>query len=94
LDVEPKNVTAIEEIPVYSINKPKPESIAVLKILERGEGKPKMVKKGRLIQELEEAGLIDKNSSVGAKHSKVKGLLNSISTAGSVRKRFSEVVKS
>jgi hypothetical protein len=40
-----------------------------------------MMKKGRLIQELEEAGLIDK--MVGAKHSKLKGLLNSISIAGS-----------
>jgi hypothetical protein len=78
-----EDVTTIEEIPGYSINKPKPESLAVLKILERGEGKPKMMKKGRLIQELEEAGLIDKNASVGAKHSKLKGLLNSISIAGS-----------
>ena len=35
------------------------------------------MKKGRLIQELEEVGIIDK------KHSKLKGLLNSISIAGS-----------
>jgi len=41
-----------------------------------------MMKKGRVIQELEEADLIDKNGSVGAKHSKLKGLLNSISIAG------------
>ena len=41
-----------------------------------------MMKKGRLIQELEEAGIIDK-ASIGAKHSKLKGLLNSISIAGS-----------
>ena len=45
--------------------------------------KPKMMKKGRLIEELEEVGLIDKNASIGAKHSKLKGLLNSISIAGS-----------
>jgi len=32
-----------------------------------------MMKKRRLVQELEEAGLIDKNASVGAKHSKLKG---------------------
>jgi len=42
-----------------------------------------MMKKGRLIEELEEAGLIDENASIGAKHSKLKGLLNSISIAGS-----------
>ena len=41
------------------------------------------MKKGRLIEELEEIGIIDKNASIGAKHSKLKGLLNSISIAGS-----------
>ena len=41
------------------------------------------MKKGRLIEELEEAGIIDKDLSIGAKHSKLKGLLNSISIAGS-----------
>jgi hypothetical protein len=30
-DLLDENVTTIEEIPVYSINKPKPESLAVLK---------------------------------------------------------------
>ena len=30
-DLPDENVTTIEEIPVYSINKPKPESLAVLK---------------------------------------------------------------
>jgi hypothetical protein len=53
-----EDVTAIEEIPVYSINRPKPESLVVLKILEREEGRPKMMKKGRLLQELEEADII------------------------------------
>lgn len=42
-----------------------------------------MMKKGRLIEELEEIGIIDKNASIGAKHSQLKGLLNSISIAGS-----------
>jgi hypothetical protein len=80
-----EEVTAIDEIPVYSINKPKPESLAVLKILDsmKEGGRPKMMKKGRLIEELEEAGIIDKDASIGAKHSKLKGLLNSISIAGS-----------
>src|SRR5215813_2761278 len=35
-------------------------------------------------EELEEVGIIDKNLSIGAKHSRLKGLLNSISIAGSV----------
>src|SRR5207249_8121615 len=82
-----EDVTAIDEIPVYSINKPKPESLVVLRILdsmkERKEGRPKVMKKGRLIEQLEDVGIIDKNLSIGAKHSKLKGLLNSISIAGS-----------
>jgi hypothetical protein len=41
------------------------------------------MKKSRLIEELEEACMIDKNLSIGAKHSKLKGLLNSISITGS-----------
>jgi hypothetical protein len=85
-DLPDEDVTAIDEIPVYSINKPKSESLVVLKILNNmkdEEGRPKMMKKGRLIEELEKAGIIDKNLSIGAKHSKLKGLLNSISIAGS-----------
>ena len=83
-----EDVTTIQEIPVYSINKPKPESLTVLKLLDSAkegglEGRPKMMKKGRLIQELEEAGIIEKSASIGAKHSRLKGLLNSISIAGS-----------
>ena len=42
-----------------------------------------MMKKSRLIEELEEVRIIDKNASIGAKHSRLKGLLNSISIAGS-----------
>jgi hypothetical protein len=37
--------------------------------------KPKIMRKGRLIEKLEEAGVIDHNLSVGAKI-KIKGLLN------------------
>jgi hypothetical protein len=36
-----------------------------------------MMRKGRLIEELEAIGMIDKNSSIGAKHNQLKGLLNS-----------------
>ena len=34
--------------------------------------RPKMMKKGRLIDELEDADIIDKNHSIGAKNSKLK----------------------
>jgi len=37
--------------------------------------KPKIIWKGRLIEKLEEAGVIDHNLSVAAKN-KIKGLLN------------------
>ena len=81
-----EDVTAIDELPVYSINKPKRESLVVLKNtrhMKEGEGRLKIMKKGRLIEELEEAGIIDRNLSIGAKHSKLKGVFNSISIAGS-----------
>jgi hypothetical protein len=35
------------------------------------------------IEKLEESGIIDKNLSIGAEHSKLQGLLNSISIASS-----------
>jgi hypothetical protein len=41
------------------------------------------MKKGGLIEQLEEVAVIDENLSIGAKHSKLKGVLNSISIAGS-----------
>ena len=61
------------ELAVCSINKPEPESLFVVNALR---------KKSKLIEQLEEAGLIDKNLSIAAKHSKLKGLLNPISIAG------------
>ena len=42
--------------------------------MKEGEGRLKLMKKGRLIEELEEAGIIDRNLSIGAKHSKLKGV--------------------
>jgi hypothetical protein len=70
-----EDVNAIDEIPVYSINKPRDESLAILKILSNVKGSPKMMKKNRLLERLEEAGLVDKNLSRAAKHSRLKGLL-------------------
>ena len=64
---------------VYSINKPKDESLAVLKILSNVKGSQKLMRKNRLLDQLEEAGLVDKNLSGVAKHSKLK---DPISNAG------------
>jgi len=77
-----EEVNAIDEIPVYSINKPKYESLVILKILSDVTGSQKIMKKNRLLEQLEEAGLVDKNLSGAAKHSRLKGLLNPISIAG------------
>jgi hypothetical protein len=41
------------------------------------------MKKGSLIEEIEEVGIIEKNASIGAKHSKLRGLVHSISIASS-----------
>jgi len=48
-----EDVTTIDKIPVFSINKPKQESLAVLKILDsmKEGGRPKMMEKGRLVAE-------------------------------------------
>jgi hypothetical protein len=75
---------------VYSINKPKDESLAILKILSDVKGSQKM-KKNRLLEQLEEIGLVDKNLSGAAKHSKLKGLLNPISVAGGLENPLVEV---
>jgi len=52
------------------------------------EGK---VKKSVLIDRLEEAGIIDKELSIAAKHSKLKGLLNPISISGGLENPLVEV---
>jgi hypothetical protein len=45
-----------------------------------------MMKKNRLLEQLEEAGLVDKNLSGAAKHSRLKGLLNPINVAGGLER--------
>jgi CRISPR locus-related DNA-binding protein len=72
-------VDVIDELPVYSLTKPRPESLALLQILSKAGGK---MKKSRLIEQLEEANLIDKEQSVAAKHSRLKGLLHPITVDG------------
>lgn len=49
------------------------------------------MKKSNLIEQLEEAGLISKNLSTAAKHSKLKGLLNPVSVSGGVDNPMTEV---
>jgi hypothetical protein len=49
------------------------------------------LKKSKLIEQLEEAGLIDKDLTIAAKHSKLKGLLNPISIAGGLDNPLVEV---
>ena len=46
---------------------------------------------GRVLEQLEEAGLVDKNLSGAAKHSRLKGLLNPISIAGGLDNPLVEV---
>jgi hypothetical protein len=69
-----ENVTKIEELPVYSLGTPKPESLSLLKILSLAP--EKKLKKYSLIKKLEEMGIIDKSFSQAAKHSRLKSLLN------------------
>ncbi|MGC1932537.1 MAG: DUF6293 family protein [Candidatus Nitrosopolaris sp.] len=86
-----EDVNEIDEIPVYSINKPRDESLAILKILSNSKGPQKMMKKNRLLEQLEEAGLVDRNLSGAVKHSRLKGLLNPISIAGGLDNPLVEV---
>ena len=90
-DLPDEDVVAIDEIPVYSINKPRPESLVILKLLSNIKGAQKMMKKNKLLEQLEEIGLVDKNQSGAAKHSRLKGLLNPISIAGGLDSPLVEV---
>ena len=50
-----------------------------------------MMRKKRFLDQREEAGLVDKNLSGAAKHSRLKGLLNPISIAGGLDNPLVEV---
>jgi hypothetical protein len=52
-----------------------------------------MMKKSRLLEQLQEIGLVDKKLSGAAKHSRLKGLLNPISIAGGLDNPLVEVDK-
>jgi hypothetical protein len=76
--IKEEKVTGIDDLPVYSINKPKTEWINVLKIVQDRGGR---LKKSDLIFALEKKGIIDERLSTAAKHSRLKGLIEPISTA-------------
>lgn len=67
------DVIDITELPVYSINKPRLESVVILRILSQFNGR---LRKKMLIQRLEDEGIINKELTNEAKHSKLKALLN------------------
>jgi Family of unknown function (DUF6293) len=81
-------VKVIDELPVYSLTKPRPESLTLLQILSKAGGK---MKKGKLIEQLEEISLIDKEQSVAAKHSRLKGLLHPVTVGGGADNPLVEV---
>jgi hypothetical protein len=88
-DLPEEKVDAIDELPVYSLNKPRPESLTLLQILSDASGGK--MKKSKLIEKLEEANLIDKNLSSAAKHSRLKALLHPISIGGGMDNPLVEV---
>lgn len=72
-----EKTTGIIELPVYSVNKPRSDSLLILDILKNNKGK---IRKKSLIDKLENYRIIDQNLSIAAKHSKLKSLLNPLST--------------
>ena len=83
-----EKVGVIDELPVYSLNKPRPESLTLLQMVSKAGGK---IKKGKLIEQLEEINLIAKEQSVAAKHSRLKALLHPITVGGGTDNPLVEV---
>jgi hypothetical protein len=68
-----EKIMSIAQLPVYSIDKPRTESLLILRALSTiKDGK---MKKRKLIEYLENQGVIDSELSAAAKHSKLKVLL-------------------
>jgi len=59
------DITSISQLPVYSIDKPRTESLLILRALNNIKG-GKMVRK--LIEHLENQGVIDSEQSAAATH--------------------------
>jgi CRISPR locus-related DNA-binding protein len=87
-DLPEEKVEVIDELPVYSLNRPRAESLILLQILKRYGGK---MKKSKLIEQLEGINLIAKEQSVAAKHSRLKGLLHPITAGGGADNPLVEV---
>lgn len=74
-----EHVDEPEDLPTYSINKPHPEFMLILDLLSRNGG---VMRKARLIKELEDKGVIDSRDMNGnelsspAKHSRLRALLD------------------
>ena len=87
-----ENVNVIDEISVNSINKPKDESLAVLKILSNVKGSQKMMKEKQTSRTTRRSRTgRQKPIRRAAKHSRLKGLLNPISIAGGLDNPLVEV---
>jgi hypothetical protein len=83
-----EKIISITQLPVYSIDKPRAESLLILRALNNiKDGK---MKKRKLIEYLENQGIVDSELSAAAKHSKLKVLLAPM-TVGSLDNPLVEV---
>ena len=83
-----EKILSITQLPVYSIDKPRNESLLILRALSNIKGSK--MKKRKLIEYLEDQGIIDSELSAAAKHSKLKVLLTPM-TLGSLDNPLVEV---
>jgi hypothetical protein len=83
-----ERIISISQLPVYSIDKPRVESLLILRALNNIKGGK--MKKRKLIEYLENQDLIDSGLSAAAKHSKLKVLLAPM-TVGSLDNPLVEV---
>ena len=83
-----ESIVSTTQLPVYSIDKPRTESLLILRALSNIKGGK--MKKRMLIEYLENRGVIDSELSAAAKHSKLKVLLAPM-TVGSLDNPLVEV---
>jgi hypothetical protein len=75
-----EKIISIAQLPVYSIDKPRNESLLILRALSSINGGK--MRKVELIEYLENQGIIDSDLSAAAKHSKLKVLLAPMTVGG------------
>jgi hypothetical protein len=75
-----EKIISIAQLPVYSVDKPRTESLLILRELSNIKGGK--MKKRKLIENLENQGIIDSELSTAAKHSKLKVLLAPLTVGG------------